>query len=333
MAGVNADATAAAADATALSVGPAAVGSSARPRLIPPGGIPPLDLRQPHLRGRARSSTRNSDMPLSGSNFYGQFATSSPSTGVAQDADSPPTATATHNGLLDPGFVLTVVNISTGLYAVLGTTIPGGYAVGDWVSISVEATVGGSHGVAVLETFAIESAAAAATPVIGTALATVYCTDEDVAVRAGGDFILLCPKWQSRAYGTDAGRSRRASPGRSRPALPRSRPPGSGPGRSCGSPSPPASTRPAGNSSGSTRHRARTWPCTGSAWRPARAGRRPPPRGSRPSSTPSSRSRPRSRRPPGTSTAATGSTHASGRAGSRPTPTTSATCGRHASSP
>jgi hypothetical protein len=31
----------------------------------------------------------------------------------------------------------------------------------------------------------------------------VYATDEDIAVRAGGDFIMLCPSWQQMAYGTD----------------------------------------------------------------------------------------------------------------------------------
>jgi hypothetical protein len=31
----------------------------------------------------------------------------------------------------------------------------------------------------------------------------VYATDEDIAVRAGGDFITLCPGWQQMAYGTD----------------------------------------------------------------------------------------------------------------------------------
>ena len=31
----------------------------------------------------------------------------------------------------------------------------------------------------------------------------VYATDEDIAVRAGGDFITLCPAWQQMAYGTD----------------------------------------------------------------------------------------------------------------------------------
>jgi hypothetical protein len=31
----------------------------------------------------------------------------------------------------------------------------------------------------------------------------VYCTDEDIVARAGGDFITLCPSWQQMAAGTD----------------------------------------------------------------------------------------------------------------------------------
>jgi hypothetical protein len=31
----------------------------------------------------------------------------------------------------------------------------------------------------------------------------VYATDEDIAVRAGGDFTILCPQWQMMAQGTD----------------------------------------------------------------------------------------------------------------------------------
>jgi hypothetical protein len=31
----------------------------------------------------------------------------------------------------------------------------------------------------------------------------VYCTDEDIAVRAGGDFVTLCPTWQQMAAGND----------------------------------------------------------------------------------------------------------------------------------
>jgi hypothetical protein len=31
----------------------------------------------------------------------------------------------------------------------------------------------------------------------------VYATDEDIAVRAGGDFVTLCPSWQQMAAGSD----------------------------------------------------------------------------------------------------------------------------------
>ena len=31
----------------------------------------------------------------------------------------------------------------------------------------------------------------------------VYATDEDIAVRAGGDFVMLCPPWQQMASGVD----------------------------------------------------------------------------------------------------------------------------------
>ena len=31
----------------------------------------------------------------------------------------------------------------------------------------------------------------------------VYCTDEDILVRAGGDFAILCPPWQQMASGSD----------------------------------------------------------------------------------------------------------------------------------
>lgn len=34
-------------------------------------------------------------------------------------------------------------------------------------------------------------------------LSTVYATDEHVAIRARGDFVTLCPEWQTRAAGAD----------------------------------------------------------------------------------------------------------------------------------
>lgn len=33
--------------------------------------------------------------------------------------------------------------------------------------------------------------------------APIYATDEDVAVRCGGDFVILCPPWQQMAQGSD----------------------------------------------------------------------------------------------------------------------------------
>jgi len=34
-------------------------------------------------------------------------------------------------------------------------------------------------------------------------LETVYATDEHVAIRARGDFVTLCPDWQTQAAGAD----------------------------------------------------------------------------------------------------------------------------------
>lgn len=36
-----------------------------------------------------------------------------------------------------------------------------------------------------------------------TATTPLYATDEDILVRAGGDFAILCPPWQTMAAGTD----------------------------------------------------------------------------------------------------------------------------------
>jgi hypothetical protein len=144
-------------------------------------------------------------MPVAGSNYYSQFSLSNPTTGAAQNADSLPTATATRNGVADAGFVLTVVNSATGLYTVSGV-IPSSYATGDWVSISASATVAGVHATAVIETFVVTTISGGIiTPsFVGSgSLSTIYCTDEQIAIRAGGDFVLLCPKWQKIAFGGD----------------------------------------------------------------------------------------------------------------------------------
>lgn len=92
--------------------------------------------------------------PTGGSNYYAEFITQSPTTGTAQNADSLPTATATHNGIDDGSFALTVTNIDTGRYKITGT-IPGGYSAGDYVQVSVAATVNAISGKAIVDNFMI----------------------------------------------------------------------------------------------------------------------------------------------------------------------------------
>lgn len=64
------------------------------------------------------------------------------STGAATNADSTPTLAVYRNGILDSGVSVTVTNPSTGEYT-FTFTIPGGYALGDLVSVRATATVGG----------------------------------------------------------------------------------------------------------------------------------------------------------------------------------------------
>ena len=91
-----------------------------------------------------------------GDSFYGEFTTANPSTGAAANADSLPVATANHNGSDDASFVLTVANIDTGRYKITGT-VPGGYAKGDVVNITVAATCSGVAGKARVDGFTIDS--------------------------------------------------------------------------------------------------------------------------------------------------------------------------------
>lgn len=88
--------------------------------------------------------------------YYGEFTTSRFDTGAAVNADSLPVATATRNGTDDPTFSLTVANIDTGRYKVTGT-IPGGYAKGDTVQISIAATVNSVAGKGVIDSFVLDS--------------------------------------------------------------------------------------------------------------------------------------------------------------------------------
>lgn len=63
-------------------------------------------------------------------------------TGAAVNADSTPTLAVFRNGVLDGAVSVTVANPATGEYS-FTFTIPGGYALGDVVSVRAAATVGG----------------------------------------------------------------------------------------------------------------------------------------------------------------------------------------------
>jgi len=106
-----------------------------------------------------------------GDPYYGEFTTCRFDTGAATDADAPPTAIATRNGVDDLAFSLTVTKIDTGRYKLAGT-IPGTYASGNAVQICANATVGGVAGKSVIDGFVLDGkrisdlndAAAAPTP-------------------------------------------------------------------------------------------------------------------------------------------------------------------------
>ena len=78
-----------------------------------------------------------------GASFYGLLFTSD-ATGALVDADVLPTAQAFRNGALDAGYVLTVTNVGTGRYTVIGA-VPI-YTPGDVVNIQGLATVSGVAG-------------------------------------------------------------------------------------------------------------------------------------------------------------------------------------------
>lgn len=98
-------------------------------------------------------------MYKSGDAYTCQFTTQRFDTGAAADADSLPVATATRNGADDAAFVLTVAKLDTGRYKVTGT-IPGTYAVGDRVGVSVAATVAGIAAKAVIDSLVLSDALA-----------------------------------------------------------------------------------------------------------------------------------------------------------------------------
>ena len=77
-----------------------------------------------------------------GQTYYTEFTTHNEANNLT-NADALPTAAAYKNGILDAGFVLTVANISTGLYSITGT-VPVGYADDDRVSIFVTCAISGA---------------------------------------------------------------------------------------------------------------------------------------------------------------------------------------------
>ena len=90
-----------------------------------------------------------------GDAYVVEFTTRNPTTLAAQNADSPPVATANHAGSDDASFVLTVTNLATGRYKVTGT-IPAGYSGGDVVNITVVATVASVTDVWPVDVFMID---------------------------------------------------------------------------------------------------------------------------------------------------------------------------------
>ena len=79
-----------------------------------------------------------------------------PVTGAGRDADLLPSATAIVSGTADAGFVLTVENVSTGRYKIIGT-IPAEYDDGDVVEVLVAATVDGVAAERVVGSFVVDS--------------------------------------------------------------------------------------------------------------------------------------------------------------------------------
>jgi hypothetical protein len=101
-----------------------------------------------------------------GDAYASAFCTQRFDTGAATDADAPPTAAAYRNGAVDAAFVLTVANVSTGLYKITGT-VPVGYAAGDLVHVVVSATVNAVAGKAVVDSFGVDTVRASEVP-LGT---------------------------------------------------------------------------------------------------------------------------------------------------------------------
>lgn len=88
--------------------------------------------------------------------YTAQFTTHHPDTGIPTNADSLPTASATHNGTDDPTFTLTITNMATGRYKIAGT-IPVTYQPGDIIQILTTATVNSITSTAIVDQFTIDT--------------------------------------------------------------------------------------------------------------------------------------------------------------------------------
>jgi hypothetical protein len=139
---------------------------------------------------------------LPGDDYHVTFTLSHPVVGGAADADFSPTAIATRNDVDDPTFLLSVTHLDTGRYAIAGT-IPATYQSGDDVEISVTATVAGIEGKGVIGRFQVDAPSEVSSATAYAPPAELYCTDEDVAIRAMGDYPAIVPASQLLAHGTD----------------------------------------------------------------------------------------------------------------------------------
>ena len=90
-----------------------------------------------------------------GDSYYSEFVTSDPNTGSAKNADYMPIATSNTNGLDNTSFILTVINIDTGRYNITGI-VPLSMPTDSITNISIEATVSGIAGKAIVDTFRTE---------------------------------------------------------------------------------------------------------------------------------------------------------------------------------
>lgn len=90
-----------------------------------------------------------------GDTWWGEFITSSPTSGAASDADSLPVCTASRNGS-DTTIAVTVTGVDTGRYKAT-MACDGTWVAGDWITVSAAATVNGVAGKGVVDNFVMDT--------------------------------------------------------------------------------------------------------------------------------------------------------------------------------